>query len=288
MSEPSLNDLERDVEAARARLASDLATLRKPSTFAAFAEGLKSQALDTKDAVVEKAKASVQTSLQGMVDELKAKAAANPGAVLAIGAGLAWRLIRRPPIATVLVGAGLYSLLRTPQDAPESPYVTRAAETAGRLREQAGELSAAVREQAHEIAATSRERAQEFSESARAAAAEIRERSVAAAGRVSQALGEAREGAAILSDRAAGQADAVRHGAAQMADDAAGAWSEAQHTARQVAYRASRQVADTTQQAAHALDDNRDKVLLGAAALAVAAALGIALQRRAAEPADAE
>src|SRR5687767_15838427 len=99
MSEPSLNQLEREVEAARARLASDLATLRSPTTFSEFTHDLKAEALGTKDAMVEKAKSSVQSSVQGFVDELKAKAAANPGAVLAIGAGIAWRLFQRPPIA---------------------------------------------------------------------------------------------------------------------------------------------------------------------------------------------
>ena len=41
---------------------------------------------------------------QRLFTELKDRAAANPVAALAIGAGLAWRLVHRPPIATLLVG----------------------------------------------------------------------------------------------------------------------------------------------------------------------------------------
>ena len=66
-----------------------------------------------KDALVDKAKSGVQSTIDTFVEDLKARAAANPAAALAIGAGIAWRLIQRPPIATALIGAGLYSLFRT-------------------------------------------------------------------------------------------------------------------------------------------------------------------------------
>ena len=113
MSDPSLHQLERDVEAARAKLAGDLSTLRSPATYSEFSSKLKYEALDMKDALVDKAKSSVQSTIDTFVEDLKARAAANPAAALAIGAGIAWRLIQRPPIATALIGAGLYSLFRT-------------------------------------------------------------------------------------------------------------------------------------------------------------------------------
>jgi hypothetical protein len=50
--------------------------------------------------IVDQAKSTTQSTLQGMVDDLKSKAAANPAATLAIGAGIAWRVFRHPPIAT--------------------------------------------------------------------------------------------------------------------------------------------------------------------------------------------
>ena len=44
MIEPSLNQLEREVEASRTKLASDLSTLRSPATAAEFTETLKQEA----------------------------------------------------------------------------------------------------------------------------------------------------------------------------------------------------------------------------------------------------
>jgi hypothetical protein len=46
MPQPSLRELEQEVEAARAKLAGDLATLRSPSTTAEFTESLKQEALE--------------------------------------------------------------------------------------------------------------------------------------------------------------------------------------------------------------------------------------------------
>src|SRR4051794_23238835 len=84
MSEADLNTLEHDVEQARARFAADLARVRSPTTFANFKDDLLAQARDTKD---------------GLLHDLKDRAIANPIATLAIGAGVAWRLVRHPPIA---------------------------------------------------------------------------------------------------------------------------------------------------------------------------------------------
>jgi hypothetical protein len=85
MIEPSLNQLEREVEASRTKPASDLSTLRSPATAAEFTETLKQEALDAKDALLDKAKASAQSSIESLIEEVKARAAANPAAALAIG-----------------------------------------------------------------------------------------------------------------------------------------------------------------------------------------------------------
>lgn len=114
MPTSDLDRLEQEVQAARTKLVSDLSTLRAPSTAAEFTDALKQEANEAKDALLEKAKSSAKSSFDALVDDLKARAAANPAATLAIGAGVAWRLIRHPPIATALVGVGLYSLFRTP------------------------------------------------------------------------------------------------------------------------------------------------------------------------------
>lgn len=65
-----------------------------------------------KNALFDQVKAKTLSAWQGLVEEMKAKAAENPAATLAISAGLAWRLLRHPPIATALIGTGLFSLLR--------------------------------------------------------------------------------------------------------------------------------------------------------------------------------
>ena len=46
MISPSLHQLERDVETARSKLTSDLATLRAPATISEFTEGLKNEAYE--------------------------------------------------------------------------------------------------------------------------------------------------------------------------------------------------------------------------------------------------
>src|SRR4029450_4766860 len=98
MSAAELNALEREVELTRARFPSDLAGLRSPRKLAEFKEALWAHARETKD---------------GVLAEVKARAAANPLAVAALAAGGAGRPFHRPPMATLLVGLGLVGLLRT-------------------------------------------------------------------------------------------------------------------------------------------------------------------------------
>ena len=135
MSEAELNVLERDVEQARARFAGDLARLRSPATLSNFQDDLWARASETKDDLVEKAKEAATDGVQRLVSDLKEKAAANPAAALAIGAGLAWRLVHRPPIASLLVGIGLFSLWRTSPPPEGEGLLPRAAELAGQVKE---------------------------------------------------------------------------------------------------------------------------------------------------------
>ena len=118
-----LNALERDVEQARARFAGDLARLRSPTTVARFKDDAWAQAIETKDELVDKAKDAATDGAQRLFTDLKERAAANPVAALAIGAGLAWRLVHRPPIATLLVGMGVVGLLRTSPARSSQPYM---------------------------------------------------------------------------------------------------------------------------------------------------------------------
>jgi hypothetical protein len=94
---PDLNVLEHDLQETRARLARDFDRLRSTETISGFKADLLAQASQKKDELVGKAKDSVSASVRDLWSEMKARAAANPAAALALGAGLAWRLMQRPP-----------------------------------------------------------------------------------------------------------------------------------------------------------------------------------------------
>ena len=239
MREQSLPQLEREVEAARAKLAGDLSSLRSPAAYSEFKKDLKHEARST---------------LSGIVEELKARAAANPSATLAIGAGIAWRIIERPPIAAALIGAGLFSLWRTTPlraTGEKTDYLLAARE---RFKEQASDLAGGVREHAMEMAGAVKERASEFADTAKE---KVQQWS-------SEAASELKERAASVAHKASHAVDDVRESAAEAPAKA----SEMMNTASSAVHDAMRD------------PDGRDKMLLGVAGLAVAAALSIAYQRR--------
>ena len=265
MSDTSLRNHERAVEQARARLADDLATLRSPATFSDFADDLKHEALGAKDAILDHTKTAVQSTLNRVVEDIKAKAAANPAAALAIGAGLAWKFIRNPPIATALVGAGLFSLLRTNATAPTNGYQPDYfAEGKQRLKEQAGEAIAKVKEVAGDVQGAVAAKASDLTD---AAATKVQDWG-------DQALDSAQA-------RAGAAAEELR----RTQDDVT---NYIQETAGHATDRADRLVRETIAVGQRALNepDSRDKLLLGVAGLAVAAALGIAYQKRLTETAE--
>ena len=136
-----LDRLEREVETARARLSDDLATLRSPSTYSDLTESLRQTAVDTKNTVVDEVRNRTSSAVEDAIETLKAKAAANPTATLVIGAGLAWHLLRRPPIVTALVGGGLISLLRTPAAATGKSTQEHLDDARENLEAQASEMT---------------------------------------------------------------------------------------------------------------------------------------------------
>jgi hypothetical protein len=225
MADASLRQYEHEVEHARAKLASDLAMLRSPSTYTSFTDDLKSE----KEVLLGKARSAAQSTLSSVLEDLKAKAVANPAAALVIGAGIAWRLLRDPPIATALVGIGLFSLLRT-QASAANGREAGSFENGGGITEQARRLAS------------------------RAAA------SVADAG---QAVGEkASDLVEAATTKVAELSDAASAKATQLAEAA-----RSKHLVE-----AGRDLLQET--------DARDKLLLGAAALVIATAVGMAMQRR--------
>jgi hypothetical protein len=230
MSAAELNAIERDVELTRARFANDLARLRSPHNLAEFKEDLWAQARHTRD---------------GVLADLKARAAANPLAVAALAAGVAWRLFQRPPIATLLVGLGLVGLLRT---SPSPSDYAKAEDIfdPGLWPARASALADSANRKVEEWGA-------QASEAARDAKAHVAEAAASMAERASDALHHA--------------GDTARDRVTRLTDDAVSISGQASARLR----------------AAMPDRDDRDTLLFGAAALAVTAAVGIAFQRRAHE-----
>jgi hypothetical protein len=172
---PDLDQLERDLQETRERLARDLDRLRSTETISGFKADLLAQVSEAKDDLVGKAKASVTVGMQDLLGEVKARAAANPAAALALGAGLAWRLLHRPPIASALVGLGLIALWRTnPQNpAPGADLAARSAELFKTARAKAEVAGADLHARTEQI----RSAASEFIEGTAEAAEEALESS---------------------------------------------------------------------------------------------------------------
>ena len=245
MSDVSLKIQERAVESARAQLTEDLAVLCSARTFAGFTDDLKQQALDTKDAVWEK---------------LKARAAANPAAMMAIAAGLGWRLFTRPPIASALIGLGLFSLWRTsgvPID-KRSSFLQQSAQS---LKTQGEDLATAAGGMAADLAAQAKgtvsAKGTEAWEAAKAKVQEWNEQT-------SARLDEARSKVKTAGDSVV---DGLRRQQHDLRDEIADMTAEAKESLRD--------------------EDTRNTVLVGIAGVAIAAALGIACQKRISESTEA-
>ena len=192
----NLDALERDVAQARARFADDLARLRSPDNLARFKDDLWAEARETKDELIDKSKAAAKDGAQRMLTDLKERAAANPLAAAAIGAGLAWRLINRPPIATLLIGAGLFGLLRTtPPRRSHEPYMGIYDEDSALRRfgeddlaQRTAEVASAVKDKVQDWSATA-------GETARATATQIADAAASMTERAGETLHEARDAA---------------------------------------------------------------------------------------------
>lgn len=239
MTDDLMRKIEREVEHARSRLRSDLSILNSPQTYSAFKEDLISEA---------------NSKVYNLVDNLKARAAANPVAALAIGAGVAWRVIERPPIAAALIGAGLFSLFRT-TPTESSPFEQRDyfAEGRQRLTEQVSDFAEEIRDEAVDMARS-------------------------AASHAGNAAGAAAEKMRDFATAATAQAQEHASSAGHMASNAI---NDATEVAAELPASAGRMIQKASLTVEEAISDNdtRDMLLFGAAGLAVATALSIAFQR---------
>jgi hypothetical protein len=248
MAGAALHDHEIEVERSRAKLTQDLAVLCSPQTFAAFTDDLKQQAFDTRDAFWEK---------------LKARAASNPAAVIAIGAGLAWRLIQRPPIAGALIGVGLFSLWKT---TPTTAY-----DATGKRLDYIQHSKESLKKQAEQVISAAADVAEKAQEAATAKSSEVW-------GSAKETMREWQEGMDDTASMLKSSGEDVLNKVKSSGEDVLEDVRVRQHDVRN-------QMDEWAATAAEKLkeDDTRNKLLLGIAGAAVAAALGIACQKRISE-----
>lgn len=285
MSKNELDDLERDVAEARSKLTADLQRLSSPEVFSGFKAGVSRDLDSLKQQALETTKEVARERAQNMVEMVTDRIVANPAAAAAIGAGLAWRLFRHPPLSTALVGLGLYGLLRSNGNGPTADRMGRSANRtrdgrqgidwgrkaeafAENARGQFSDALGAVRHHAADAASVVRKTAADAaaaaSETIGEATAATHEKISAAASDTRDKLADIAEGATIrLSDIASEAGDRSRRMGSSAVNTAAN-WTE--DGRRKV----SRFVEDT---------EPRDAVLLGAAAVAIVTAIGLAAQR---------
>jgi hypothetical protein len=270
----AVTQCEREVELARAKLKRDLGTLRSPRTFSSFTDELKAEAFKAKEAVVQHAKNAVHTGVEDFVEDVKAKAAANPAAALAIGAGIAWQMLRHPPIASLLVGAGLFSLWRTPTlrvgGRSNKDYLDEGKQ---RLKQQVSDLGVEASKVAADAGRVVTEKAGQTYDSATT--------------RVERWSHAAAESVADLTSRATAKGEGVIAAARDSIDEtgnaAAALANRASKTAKTFARDTATSLSEMTRNDLLAPTETRDKILLGVAGLAVAGALGLAYRKRVAE-----
>jgi len=252
MAHAELDRLEGDVHEARRRLRSDLEVLRAPGTFASFKDELVAEVRQSGDDAIARA----TSWSERLLDQIKERAAANPVAVGAIAAGIGWRILRKPPITTMLVGYGLYSLFRT-----QPGQLARGAETVYH---------------AVDAAVAASDQVQQWSRDAGEAVAHARDVVVpAVTDTIQRWTGEAGETIAQASgsveDMAASGSESVRHWASDVGTTVAEAAGSLQAGAMRGAQSIHHVAMD---------EQERDKVLLGVAAVALTTALGLAWLRR--------
>lgn len=236
--EKSVRELEADVEAARAKLALNMAVVKSPQARSQFFSQAQQ---DLKDTVIGGATHSARTGSGSFVDTLKAKATQNPAAVMAIAAGVGWQLYKHPPIASALVGLGLYSLLKSEAVPTDDPLET----ARRRAKEQVASAAEAAKSGAASLTHNIAEKVGEMTEPAREAGGEF--------------VTEARRRLHDAQDVIAERAERTRENISSFFDQRSGGASSLSRT-------------DGTQL--------QDTALLAFAALAVTASLGLAWQKR--------
>jgi ElaB/YqjD/DUF883 family membrane-anchored ribosome-binding protein len=221
---------------------------------------------------------------------MKRRAADNPVAVAAIGAGLAWRLWQKPPIATLLVGAGVAALFGRssvreidfdPYD-PDRPsgYVPGGiagygyGTAVGTIEQKViGGVTVAA-ETAREKASELRDRATELKDETLRSAAALKERAL-------QSAGELRDNTVRSASELM---DSARHSTDQLKGKAIRSSGQAVDALSSYADETRSRIGPAREYAEDMVRDNG--IYLGLAALAVGAAAGIGFMQMNKPPPD--
>jgi len=237
---------ELEARSARQRLERDLDVLRSPATVETLKQTIADEASRMKDSVLEDVTARARSTVTSLVEDIKGRATANPSAAVAIAAGVALHLIRRPPITAALISLGLYSLFRT-----------RPVTDSG--LSQAKENFA---KQVSKVASSTQEAAMDLNDVVSEKVKDLTEAGMQKAASLATSLGS-------QTETVAGTARRSVHDAADMM--------------AAVKKQASASAGQTVRTTAAFAQENRDALLLGLAGIAVSAALGISVQRRLAD-----
>jgi hypothetical protein len=265
MSE-DLDAIERDIRTTRARLAANLSVLTSPITIDELKATVKAEALEASDDLMDRAKVSGMSMLRKGLDDLKDKAMENPAAVAAIGAGIGWKLWKNPPVASALVGYGLFSLFR---GSANDPVQNAVREARGRIEETTSAVFQTATETAHDIRDKTVAIADDVQRKASAMLGDVQDRASAATMEVRETASALAGEASSTVSRLAGEAEAMGRDAKEIGQDA---WARSQQSGRLL-------YDDMAERTRHLRTDPQSQILLSIAGVAVAAAVGVAVSR---------
>jgi hypothetical protein len=281
MSE-DLDRLERDIRATRARLAGNLSVLTSGATFDELKTTVKAEALDAGDDLIDRAKESGLSMMRNVLDDLKDKAIQNPAAVAAIGAGIGWKLWKNPPVASALVGYGLFSLLRGSENDPVQNAVRDARD---RIEDAASAAARTARATAHDLRDKTAEIASDVQCKASSLIGEAQDRASAATGEMRETASALADEARNTASRLAGEAEAMSRDFGRDAKELGRDATELGRDMLARSQRSGRALLDDVADGARSLrGDAQSQVLLSLAGVAVAAAVGVAVSRYRAAP----
>jgi hypothetical protein len=265
MSE-DLDRLERDIRTTRARLAANLSVLTSGATLDELKTTVKAEAIDARDDLMDRAKESGLSMMRNVLDDLKDKAIQNPAAVAAIGAGIGWKLWKNPPVASALVGYGLFSLLRGSENDPLQNAVRDARD---RIEDTASVAVKTARATAHDIRDKTVEIASDVQSKASSLIGDAQDRAAVATDEMRETAttlaGEARS----TASRLAGEAEAMGRDAKDFGEDM---WTRSQRSGQAL-------LGDIADRTRPLPADAQSQILLSIAGVAVAAAVGVAVNR---------